>query len=250
MGNSITFLGNQESFINKSIVKALEAEGLECSSFDLTLPSLQVHQYELAEAILICIDAVDYFAEDTFRFLSGLCEDKDLRVFAIGKKEQIMEMKGRCQMNRVAGEFYRPINVKDVAEKVRIMLMGEEYSSTLKHILVVDDSGIILNTMQEWLEGKYRVSVVNSAMNAIRFLEKGKPDLILLDNEMPGCSGVQLFEMLKCDEKTADIPVIFLTGKDERETVREVIALNPAGYILKNMPKKDILDRIDAFFEK
>ena len=119
-----------------------------------------------------------------------------------------------------------------------------------KHILVVDDSGVMLNTIQDWLGFKYRVSVVNSAMNAITFLGKSIPDLILLDYDMPGCSGAQLLEMLRTDIRTEDIPVMFLTGKDDPQSVRSVLGLKPVGYLLKNMPRDYIVNQVNDFFER
>ena len=94
-----------------------------------------------------------------------------------------------------------------------------------KHILVVDDSGIMLSTIKGWLDEKYRVTPVNSALNAISFLSKERPDLILLDYEMPACSGPQFLEMLRNDPNCSDIPVIFMTGRDDANSVRSVLSL-------------------------
>ena len=119
-----------------------------------------------------------------------------------------------------------------------------------KHILVVDDSGVMLSTIKSWLDEKYRVTPVNSALNAITFLSKERPDLILLDYEMPACSGKQFLEMLRSDSEHGDIPVIFLTGRDDAESVRSVLALKPAGYLLKSLPKEKIVAEVDTFFAK
>ena len=85
-------------------------------------------------------------------------------------------------------------------------------------------------------------------MNAISFLATNRVDLILLDYEMPVISGLQVFEMLKTGDKTKDIPVIFLTGKDDKETVLKVISAKPEKYLLKNMPAEELLKAVDDFF--
>ena len=77
-----------------------------------------------------------------------------------------------------------------------------------------------------------------------------KPDLILLDYEMPACSGKQFLEMLRTDVECDDIPVIFLTGRDDAESVKSVLALKPAGYLLKSLPKEKIIGEVDAFFDR
>ena len=78
-------------------------------------------------------------------------------------------------------------------------------------------------------------------MQAITFLLKTKVDLILLDYEMPVVDGPQVLEMLRSEEATAHIPVIFLTGIGTKEAVSRVMALKPDGYILKTTPRKDLL---------
>ena len=114
----------------------------------------------------------------------------------------------------------------------------------------MDDSGQMLRTIKGWLEGKYRVSMVNSAVNAITFLSTNTPDLILLDYEMPVCSGPQMLGMIRAEVTTESIPVIFLTSKGDRESVSKVLSLKPQGYLLKTMPPEDIIASIDGFFAK
>lgn len=78
----------------------------------------------------------------------------------------------------------------------------------------------------------------------------GEPDLILLDYEMPVCSGQQFLEMIRAEVSTSMIPVIFLTAKGDKESVKSVLALKPAGYLLKTMAAEQIVESIDNFFEK
>ncbi|MCQ2749895.1 MAG: response regulator [Clostridia bacterium] len=81
-------------------------------------------------------------------------------------------------------------------------------------------------------------------------IEVTKPDLILLDYEMPVCSGAQFLEMLHSEAQTKDIPVIFLTSRSDEETVRKVLELGPQGYLLKSQSKENIVEAISKFFAK
>ena len=56
--------------------------------------------------------------------------------------------------------------------------------------------------------------------------------------------------MIRSDKEIAHIPVIFLTGKGDRESIRKVMALKPEGYFLKTMPDADLKKNIDDFFAK
>lgn len=82
------------------------------------------------------------------------------------------------------------------------------------------------------------------------YIADNTPDLILLDYEMPVTSGPQVLEMIRSESRGDSIPVIFLTGKGERESVLKVLALKPDGYLLKSMERSKLLAAIDEFFEK
>jgi CheY-like chemotaxis protein len=90
--------------------------------------------------------------------------------------------------------------------------------------------------------------MANSGLQAIKWLGKNSVDLILLDHEMPITSGPQVLEMLRSDEETKDIPVMFLTGKSDKESVMAVVALRPEGYFLKTIQKAELLEKLEEFF--
>ncbi len=90
--------------------------------------------------------------------------------------------------------------------------------------------------------------MVNSGLQAIKWLAKNKVDLILLDYDMPVTTGPQVLEMLRSDPETASIPVMFLTGKGDKESVMAVVALKPEGYFLKNIKKPELLEKLQEFF--
>ena len=56
-------------------------------------------------------------------------------------------------------------------------------------------------------------------------------------------------EMIRSEPNSEGIPIIFLTGKSDKESVMSVMALKPQGYMLKSMPKEEILKTIDNFFK-
>lgn len=119
-----------------------------------------------------------------------------------------------------------------------------------RNILVVDDSDFMRARIVKLLAEHYEVSEVASSVAAIQSIAMNKPDLIVLDYEMPICDGRQALEMIRNEKNTADIPVVFLTGKGDRESVRKVMALKPEGYLLKSMPDAEIKKYIDGLFAK
>lgn len=128
------------------------------------------------------------------------------------------------------------------AEKIAI--------SHKKKVLIVDDSVFILKTMQKVLSDGYEVLTAASGMGAIRSITLDRPDLILLDYEMPVCKGDHILEMIRSEEEFADIPVVFLTSRVDREHVKKVLKLKPDGYLSKSLPPEEIKNQVNNFFEK
>lgn len=122
--------------------------------------------------------------------------------------------------------------------------------SQKKKILVVDDSDVMLLAMKELLYKEYELSFASSGVSAISSITLDRPDLILLDYEMPVCNGKQVLEMIRSEENFASIGVIFLTGRADKETVQQVLALKPAGYLSKRLEPAEIKKNIDLYFKK
>jgi CheY-like chemotaxis protein len=96
----------------------------------------------------------------------------------------------------------------------------------------------------------YRVSIVTSGAQAMMYIADNRPDLILLDYDMPVTTGPQVLEMIRSETKVDSIPVIFLTGKGDKERVMKVLALKPDGCLLKSADKATLLKSLEDFFEK
>ena len=149
----------------------------------------------------------------------------------------------------VGKETETPINADNAMTEVRKYL-DHGSIKVKKKILVVDDSDLMRLAMKQLLEKDYDVTLANSGLSAIRCITLNRPDLVLLDYEMPVCNGSQVLEMIREEKDFADIPVIFLTGRVDRESVKKVVALKPAGYLVKTLKPAEIKSGIDDYFKK
>ncbi len=113
-----------------------------------------------------------------------------------------------------------------------------------KCILAVDDAAITLSRIADTLGKDYEVVTVNSGIRAIRYLEKNKPDLILLDIRMVPKDGLATLRDIRAMKDRSDIPVIMLTGMEEKKTVVESAKLGICDYVLKPFLAEDLLSRI------
>lgn len=120
-----------------------------------------------------------------------------------------------------------------------------EEENRRKHILVVDDDPQQLMQIKEHLRDFYVVTLINSGTKVLKCLERFSIDLIFLDYLMPEMTGPEVLMRIRDDGRYADIPVVFLTGVSEKQTViKTIIEFKPQGYILKPTTKIDIITKV------
>ena len=122
------------------------------------------------------------------------------------------------------------------------MSRTDEYAK--KRILAVDDAAIILSRISDTLGKYYDVITVNSGIRALRYLEKEKPDLILLDIRMAPKDGLETLREIRSMKDRADVSVIMLTGMEDKNSVLESTKLGICDYILKPFLAVDLLNRV------
>jgi len=123
-------------------------------------------------------------------------------------------------------------------------------NSGRKSVLLVDDSKIQLRSLSSALASRYDVQVANSGMKALTLIGKRIPDIIFLDYEMPMCDGKMTLQMIREVDEAKDIPVVFLTGMRDKEHIKEVLELKPAGYLLKPPNLDTIFQTIEDVLAK
>ncbi len=147
-------------------------------------------------------------------------------------------------------EIAAPIGAENAVAEIEKYLMEKKQEPAKPKILLVDDSLTIRQGMKNLLEETYEVMLANSGVAALRSIILDRPDLVLLDYEMPVCDGKQVLEMIRSEEAFKGIPVIFLTGRTDPDTVRKLTAMRPDGYLAKYLKPGEIKNKIDEFFEK
>jgi putative two-component system response regulator len=113
-------------------------------------------------------------------------------------------------------------------------------------IILVDDNPSNLRTGKNVLSENYEVYTAPSAVKLFEILKDIKPAMILLDIEMPQMNGYEAIKILKDNESTRDIPVIFLTGKADTENEFTGLDLGAIDYITKPFMPLLLLKRIEV----
>ena len=112
-------------------------------------------------------------------------------------------------------------------------------------ILVVDDDGDILRVVQITLEKSgYRVKTAADGQEALKLLRNLRPDLMILDVNMPGLSGLDLCHIVKRDTRLQAVPVIFFTAQDSPRDFQ--LGMNAGGiiYLVKPFKAEKLLQSV------
>ncbi len=116
-------------------------------------------------------------------------------------------------------------------------------------ILVVDDDKTNLSLAQRILGPQYRIAASNSGKAALKYLETHRPDLILLDINMPELNGFEVMEKLHSNVHTESIPVIFLTADAMAETEIKCFQMGAMDFVTKPFVPDILLSRVSKTIE-
>jgi CheY-like chemotaxis protein len=245
--NKMIITALKETFIvrvllNKAVVAGADCEFVPCNVNDI---NAKLHDDIL---IVLYMDEGDRPKDEVTHFITDSLSEKGGQVIVIGEQEDMDYMCDRISGELIYAKFARPVDNAKFSDTIADYFKKVNSGEFKKSILVVDDDPNFLSLIRQWLKDSYKVFVVGSGLQDIKFLGKNKVDLILLDHEMPVTTGPQVLEMLRSDEETKSIPVMFLTGKSDKESVMAVVALKPEGYFLKTIQREELLQKLQEFF--
>ncbi len=246
--DELMLIGTKESFLIRALEKKLTEAGIVSFFCSPVIDEIN-RKWDQAGIVTVYLDPEAYQKPDILLFINDKLMETDKKAVLVGEKIDIDVGLKYVSNSSVLKTFLRPLDTEKfiftVAEYLRQRVMLEDR----KTILIVDDDATYLGLIREWLKLDYKVAMANSGLQAIKWLGKNHADLILLDHEMPVTTGPQVLEMLRSDPETMSIPVIFLTGKSDKGSVMQVVALKPEGYLLKSIERDELLEELKKFFK-
>jgi DNA-binding response OmpR family regulator len=117
-------------------------------------------------------------------------------------------------------------------------------------ILAVDDSPSMLRSIHYALRNKYKVFTLPDPENVKKILQKTKPDLFLLDYNMPVLNGFELIPIIREFPEHKETPIIFLTAKRTEQHLLSAISLGACDYITKPLNPKTLREKIAKHIKK
>lgn len=120
----------------------------------------------------------------------------------------------------------------------------------LPSVLIVDNDVQTLETMRLYLEGVARVHTVLGGLQAIEYVQRHHVDIIFLDIEMPIMDGFLTLEQLRNIEECINVPVVLVTGKQDKQSVFNSYIMGVDGYLVKPVRKETLISKIDELCVK
>jgi CheY-like chemotaxis protein len=248
MDKRVLVIGIQKSFMVNAIVIGLQKEGYDVD----TVPPEDKAIDALRDRPQIYVLYLGDLTEENMQLFSYLDERIDSErflLYLVGNKEELTLATSVIAKEKIQESYLRPLDVKLLAEHINTVLDYSSLDESLrKKVLIIDDDGAMLRMLRTWLSVQYHVYMASSGKIALTFLQQNTVDLVLLDYEMPVMSGPDVLKEIRNTPKLKDLPVIFLTAKDDKESVMKVVSLKPAKYLLKSMPKEKLIGAIEDFF--
>ena len=245
--NKVLLIRKEETFLVNTIKNNLDKNGFLFVESAMSVRELN-EKKDMAELMLMYVDDTIEEARDVLVFVKDLILEEGKELVLLGDRNEVFSVEKVIPKELIAGVFERPFDMRAIMDRVGDFLIQQRIQQNKKMILIVDDDPTYLKLIKEWLKDNYRVSMANSGMQAITWLANNTADLVLLDYEMPTIKGSKVLEMLRSDAQIANTPVMFLTGKSDKQSIVEVLALKPAGYLLKSIDRKTLLETLSKFF--
>ena len=235
--SNILIIGEKESFIIRVLMKKLDDAHIQSVFSGASIDSVN-EQMSSATLVTLYLEPQEMPSNEILTYLSDHLRQDDKEIILIGEPSDTDAVQKVIPQSLVYKVFKRPLDYEAFILAVNMHSLEVSEGINKKSILIVDDDPNYMSLIREWLKDSYKVSMATSGLRAMKWLgAENKVDLILLDYEMPVTDGPQVLEMLRSDEETKHIPVIFLTGRGDKESVMSVMSLKPQGYLLKTISR-------------
>lgn len=247
MSYNIIYVMQKQHIFNKALKTRLQEADITVLPLPDDIDEIYRHRND-ADIFLFNAEEDNAQTSRIVKYIADICRDSRKSFCLIGGENFLANFKNSPTSKQITQTYIAPVNADDlITDMVFFAQMHEEFRRK-KDILIVDDDNDFLMIIQRWLRHSYTVTGVHSGAEALQKISEESFDLILLDYEMPEMDGYEVMSKIHQNPATSNIPIIFLTGLNDRENVMRIIKHRPDGYILKSTKKLELLDTLERFF--
>jgi|GEM_PF-2253 len=236
----LLIVDEEREFIDR-LVQAATTQGIQAA----IAPNLQLAREAIARVrpdIVLLDMSVAKFNEGLtlLEELAALIPPIPVLIFAnedgAGDRVAIARRQGR-------GFFHKPIAITQVLEAITQTL--KPANKIEAKVMVLDDDRLTVRLLQTLLEPwGLQVTTLTNPQQFWEQLEAVTPDLLVLDVQMPEIDGIELCQMLRNDPRWAWLPILFLTGHQDADTIQQVFAAGGDDYVSKPIVPAELITRI------
>ena len=259
IGKKVLLVDGQLSNIDV-LINALKSERLNISIASNGKKALEIVKTNKPDLILLDVMLPEMDGFETCRKLKADESSKDIPLIFITASTERKDI----EEGFAAGcEDYvtKPFLVEEVRNRVRTqLLLGkqklqkgleiiEEDVTNIAglQVLIVDDDPVSIYVLKKSLKPEnFNISIATNGKIAVEIASRILPDLILLDIMMPQMGGFEVCRNLKANELTKEIPIIFVTAKNQPEDIEKGFFLGGVDYILKPFRETELRARVTA----
>ena len=252
MAEKVLIVSSQENFFVRGIELKLKSVGFEGIFVQASFDDLAEYR-DQSDLIIYYLDEHVFEHIKLHTLLKELVINDKKQTILIGERNEYEAAIGGIGAKNILKWFERPFDMMELCNLVGAFFRGEtktEETNVQKTIMIIDDDVTYMEMLKNWLRDEYLVILTPSALKALPYLERKRVDLILLDYEMPEISGPEFLKQLRLAEVNSDIPVMFLTGHQDKQSVMTALDQRPSGYMLKTIDNKTLHKKLDSFFSK
>ena len=181
--------------------------------------------------------------ENGLGFLAELtCNYLEIPILVISQWSQLSD---RIAVARLGGKafFQKPIAIEQLFQSL-LQIMQQNYREDAKVLIVDDDAAMLSNLSLLLSPWGLQIKTLADPKKFWEVLEELTPDLLILDIEMPGFSGLDLCQAVRNDPRWSELPVLFLSAHKDTETVRQVFEVGGDDYVSKPILEPELIARV------
>ena len=192
---------------------------------------------------IILLDISIEKKDDEYLFLEEISKQERSIPVLVFTSQELSTDRVALARRKSKGFFHKPISSNRVLEVITQTLKPGK--KTEPKVMVVDDDRMTLRLVRTLLEPwGIKVNILNDSLKFWDELQSVKPDLLILDVQMPNVDGIELCQLLRNDSRWAWLPIVFLTGQRDAETIQQVFSAGADDFIHKPVVAAELITRI------
>ncbi|MDX1451949.1 MAG: response regulator [Oleiphilaceae bacterium] len=240
---SVVFLVDDDHVVLKVLGAQLQGAGFKVQTFD-SLAKLYTALKEQTPSLIV-LDIV--FPQGA---LAGVDALQSLRIKAGFKVPVIFisaryDIVARLKALRAGGSAFipKPVDVKLLSNTAH-KLINEE---SRHRVLIVDDDPVCSLTHENYLmRANCQVKSLSNPLEVLKQIKHFKPDVVLLDLMMPNCNGIEIAQILRQEQATYFLPIIFLTASDDPGDIKQIEAISHSSFLAKPVEPEKLASAVLA----